>query len=356
MYIGDDMKARLYIVDEHSYALTVARNEITIKVPEPERRKGSQWKKTLVDIMSDLFQVEVGDYAFLWKTGGLIYGVYRIISRPYYIPNADNGAIFGLKIEIAYEFKSPIREYDVLNNPALKGCMWNVIGKKLAGKSRATTPLTKDEMQILIQMLSNVNSEFTFYQGVGERVIGKQLTVNMADDFINYEPTKLAELNIESITLRDGKNVKYEKGLELILNYFFREKSKKVNELGIYNENVIWFANYLPYGIERSEIDYIVQESIDGENITRVDVIELMKGSIDKDHVSRCIQYARWCIDSLFGGNNIIRPMLICGPRSHIDSEMVEHIENEKNFQSVSTLDIYTYEMKEESIYFEKIY
>lgn len=69
------MKARLFIVNKDTIINTLDSMEVSVLVPEPKGKSG--WYETLTDIISDLMQVEIGDYIFLWEVGTKnIYGVY----------------------------------------------------------------------------------------------------------------------------------------------------------------------------------------------------------------------------------------------------------------------------------------
>ena len=107
------MKARLFIVNQDTKATALANMEVSIKVPQPT---GAQWNRTITDIVSDLMQVAIGDYIFLWESGTEnIYGVYRAISNAYYVPGTHDDFLFRIKIDTAYSFDLPISEYAIIN-------------------------------------------------------------------------------------------------------------------------------------------------------------------------------------------------------------------------------------------------
>lgn len=359
------MKARLFVVNEDTIKDTIKKKEVSIFVPQP--KEGSMWNKTIIDIMGDLFQIELGDYVFLWESSSnnknRIHGVYRIVSKPFYQYEAGKNDPFRIKIEKAYEFEKPIDEYDVINNPTIKNELWTIIGKKVAGKSRGTTPLTNREMEFLIQSLINQNSgRYNFIPYGGEVLVENELDIDFTNEYTNDIPASLEEFDINQVKHKDGKEVHFEKSLEVIMNYLFREKNNdKLGEIDINADNVVWYANYLPYGLERSEIDYMVIESQDGQNNTRIDVIEFMKGKIDESHIERCLLYSKWVKDSMGKGNNIVRPILICGPTSRLTGttkvilDLKEFIRKSEIEADVRDLDIYTYEMKNDTICFVRI-
>lgn len=85
------MKARLFVVNEDTIKKTLDKMVISTIVPKPiddKNKKKKMWNKTIIDIISDFMQLEIGDYIFLWEScsdvKSRIYGVFRIISKPYY--------------------------------------------------------------------------------------------------------------------------------------------------------------------------------------------------------------------------------------------------------------------------------
>lgn len=345
------MKSRLFVVDKDSIKTTLENMEVSVIVPEPN---GKLWKKTLLDIVSDLMQVELGDYIFLWESGyERIYGVYRAISKPFYSYEEGRNDIFRIKIDIAYSFEKPIMEYDVINNPYMKNKLWNIIGKKVAGKSRGTSPITPEEMQFLIQSLIDVNKSYSYSKDYSVVSVDNELKFDFEAIENSEIPSRISEYAYAPIQFKNNKEVQYEKALEGVLNYLFREKQTEIiSELDIECENVIWYANYLPYGLERSEIDYMIMESVDGTNINQIDVIELMSGVIDDDHIRRCLQYSKWVSESITNAKNIVRPILICGSKSKTSKN---GFNNENIKQSLSerpkeygfdNIEIYTYSLE----------
>ncbi|MEE3411068.1 MAG: hypothetical protein VZQ47_01215 [Treponema sp.] len=354
------MKGRLFAVSEDSRKKSIDKMELSIIVPEPKGKL--LWFKTLQDIASDLFQLDIGDYAFLWeeKTKN-IYGVYRIISKPFYRKEKKQNDMFKIKIEPAYNFVNPIQEYDIVNNPYMKNRLWNIVGKKISGKSRGTTPITEDEISFLIQSFISVNSEFKFIPQTEEKKIKNELQFDLSGDEVKV-PISLDKYKYQRIKITRGNEVHYEKALEGILNLLIRDKkTKELKQLDINIEEIKWYANYLPYGLDRTEMDYMIQESIDGQTITKIDVIELMTAIIDRDHIQRCCQYARWASDALANGKKIIRPILICGNKS-IDSKkgikntvIQDALQEFPEKYKVPNIDVYTYKIINSKIIFDKI-
>lgn len=353
------MKARLFVVNPETIGMTLKNKEVSVVVPEPQKES---WHETIIDIASDLLQVEIGDYIFLWESGTKkIYGVYRAVSKPYYKKQKGRNDIFRIKFDVAYEFQKPIMEYDVINNPYMKNKLWNIVGKKVAGKARGTTPITPEETQFLIQSLIDANDSYRYCKDYNVVDVKKEILFDLEEEFRVKLPASISNYNYKPFAIRVGKEVKYEKALEGILNYLFRERSdEQITALGIDVENVVWYANYLPYGLERSEIDYMVMESDDKSNVNRIDVIELMSKVVDEDHIRRCLQYSKWVGSSVSNGMNIIRPILICGDKSRkskngLNSDKIRRAISElPEKYGFKNIEIFTYIIEEGEISFEK--
>lgn len=345
------MKARLFVVNKETITRVFNDMEVTVIVPEPEGKK--YWDKTLMDIVSDLIQIEIGDYIFLWETGSdCIYGVFRAISHAFYQADEGRNDIFRIKIDVAYRFVNPVKVYNIINNPYMKSKLWNIIGKKVAGKSRGTSPLTFEEMQFLIQSLVAENGQYEFNGSYVVANVDNELSFDMQNEFNTTELERLQDYVYQPIKVRQGINVKYEKALEGLLNYLFRDHRQDIiGALEIDCSRVVWFANYLPYGLERSEIDYMVMESFDGININRINVIELMSAVIDVDHINRCLQYAKWVTETVANNQNIVRPILICGVKSitsrngFLNNNIIQAIIELPQRYGFERIDIYTYSL-----------
>lgn len=349
------MKARLFVVNKDTIINTLDSMEVSVFVPEPKGKL--RWYKTLTDIISDLMQVEIGDYIFLWESGTEnIYGVYRAVSLPFYRKDVGVNAIFHIKISEAYVFERPINEYDVINNPYMKNKLWNIIGKKVAGKARGSSLVTPEEMQFLIQSLIDVNdSQYEFIREYDVIEVEDEITLDYNNENNLKVPDSLYDYDYEPLRVRSGNCIRYEKAIECILNQLFRDRrNDKLAELDIVREDVMWYANYLPYGLERSEIDYMVMESVDGVVINSIDVIELQRDVIDLNHINRCLKYSKWVAESVTNGKNIVRPVIICGENSRTvnkglkDKDIKSAIKSLPEIYGFKEIDIYTYRIDDE--------
>lgn len=360
------MKSRLFVVNSDTLRSTINTHIASIFVPSLE---GNQWVKTIADLMADLLQIEIGDYIFLWETRSdnqksKIHGVYRAISKPFYhCDDANDRAPLKIHIEKAYEFENAVNEYDVLNNPHIKSDLWTIIGKKVAGKARGTTPLSLKEAGYLITLLTGLNPNATFlpWDPVRTVTVNNPLKITLpAGQSVrsNVRPKSLLSFDPNQLSFFDADgNVVYEKVLETIFNQEMTNRNQNFfDSLRIDTSKVIWYSNYLPYSIEQSEMDYVIIESEDGVNFSKVFVIEFMKTELDESHIHRCLLYCKWVNETLCLGANIVTPIIVCREsvdfihgetqrrrQQKLDSTQ-EYIEDTEQTYGTKPLNIYTYD------------
>lgn len=314
------MKGRMFVVNSDTLTSTTTSLIASIFTPKPT---GEKWLSTISDIMADMLQIEIGDYIFLWETSSesqksRIHGVYRAISKPYYeCTSTKDNAPFKIHIEKAYNFENPIDEYDVLNCPYIKSSMWTIVGKKVKGKSRGTSPLSQEEVKHLITLLIGKNPNYSFIKFNEERCVDvtNALNIDYSKKGKNTKPKGLATMHPNKLFFfNESGNVYYEKTIETILNQEMTDRNKTLFEqLGIDVDKVIWYSNYLPYSIEQSEMDYVIIESDDGFTATKIYLLELMMPQIDESHIKRTLMYSKWLNDTLALGTNFVQPILIAG-------------------------------------------
>ncbi len=290
---------------------------VAARVPSEYKKK---WRMIIFDMMADMLQIEINDYIFLWKektegSKSSIYGVFRAISRAYYEKNdEDELAVLKIRVEKAYDFKEPVLEYDLLNCSHLHSPLWNLIGKKVCSKPRASSPLTPEEEKELIMLLAGKNPGGKYIPPSGEVKIDNELKLDYNNcGTINKTHEHFYEIDPSFVTPFTKKHIPhYEKVMEGVFNQeFLRKNDKFFSQIGIDIKKVIWHANYLPYSLEKSEMDYIIMESEDGITPTKIYVIDFQLKNADFDHVNRCIMYSRWVHDNLALGSDIVYPIII---------------------------------------------
>lgn len=363
----------MFVVNEETLKSTIDKNIASVIVPE---LTGKQWEKTIADLMADMLQIQIGDYLFFWETKdksqkSRIHGVYRAISKPYYFcESTDDTAPLKIHIEKAYDFKEPIDEYDVLNCPYVKTSMWTIIGKKIANKPRGTSPLSLEETKILIDLLIEKNPNFSYCPFSEKSIIHEDnyLKLNYIFGKENKHPKSLIDFKPNELSFfKKDKNVIYEKVLETIFNQELTAKNKDFfSQIGIDVSKVIWYSNYLPYSLEKSEMDYVIIESEDNFVPSKIFVIEFMRDTIDEDHIHRTLMYSKWVSETLSYGANIVQPLLIASESIDFNAEkknerekmkyekLIELIKQYEDEYKSNSLAIYTYNFDENKALFTK--
>lgn len=186
--------------------------------------------------------------------------------------------------------------------------------QKTGGKSRASTPLSKYETEYLIHSLIDKNSSYQFYPSNPQNTY-----TNLNNELNNFcfsigtNEDSFVNIILNNIIHRDGEFFRYEKSMEMLFNWLLKTRNTIVcNQLNIDVRKISWFANYLPYGIERSEIDYMVMLSEDAHNDSECKIIEFQTGNLDEDHLKRVFLYSKWAKENIFKGKQIVTPVIIC--------------------------------------------
>ena len=363
----------MFVVDSDSLQYTIANNLATIRTPSLQ---GVQWLKTIADIMADMLQVEIGDYIFLWETSSgstksRIHGVYRAISAPFYSCfNPNDNAPFKIYIEKAYDFDNPIDEYDVLNCPYIKTALWTIVGKKVAGKSRGTSPLSDAEVKYLITLLIGKNPNYQYFPFNSSHIknVPNPLCISYTNCGTNNRPAALNMFHPNNLNfLSASHNVHYEKILETIFNQEMAHRNNAFfSQIGIDAQKVIWYSNYLPYSIEQSEMDYVIIESEDGINYSKIFLIEFKAKQIDTDHIHRCLMYSKWINETLALGSSLVQPILICpnsydfinGERTAVKKRCMTALDGDalryQNIYNVKPLQVYEYTFSQTPTFIRK--
>ena len=339
------MKGRIFVVD-HEFIKDLNKN-MEVKANLPALKPTERWFGSLISLLADMFQTQLGDYIFFEETKGnnldtFIWGVYRVISNPFFDKNEPN--CIKLKIEPAYLFQHPLTEYDILNDPYNKIDLWNIIGKKIAGKPRASTQLSPYETEFLIQKLVDINKNFSFKQYVPKLInLDNEININFSN-FYNSPINSYNQLDFNKISyIKKNGTAQYEKFMELIFNIIIKNNDEKTLEkLNISLDNIIWYANYLPYSLDRSEIDYIIIESSDHTNIDKINVIEFLKNGLDEDHINKVAFYSNWINSKLANGANIAHPIIICERFNNLESTILE----KQKYYKTNDIKVYTINFK----------
>lgn len=255
---------------------------------------GDKIYKTIADLFSDALVIRNGDIIFTWcvnEKGKKGFGFER-----YFIADGtvlfDPSDAYPIKIGVkeGYKYDIPVSEERALDL-FLPNLLWNAIGKKSLGRGRSLTHQTRYEDDILISLLESENigrpktkiidnprylpslqhieiNNFSFTQ-TNPQQIGIQTVVK------GKTQTLLNTIPIQNIIWNSGNQFCCEKALEAYLcanidNNSIIDFCTMVNHPECH---IKWIGNYLPYGVQGSSIDMVVEIGNDNEHY--IEVIEL---------------------------------------------------------------------------------
>ena len=236
--------------------------------------------KTIADLFADALTVREDDKIFTWcvnETGAKGNGFDR-----YYI--ADGNVLFmpeeefPIKVGIKelYKYDNAVSEVTALDLFREK-ILWNAIGKKSLGRGRSLSHQTIDEDAILIDLLNEANkdsgpsrivyapidysgskvieiSNFSFTES-NPPTMGRRI-----DDGGGKYHIPLNSVPIETIIWNKGNHFLCEKALEA---YLCSNIDKNVVNfckiIGHPRFTVKWLGNYLPFGVQGSSMDMVVE-------------------------------------------------------------------------------------------------
>lgn len=366
--MGRKIKGRIVVVDDKT--IEMVKDEGVWGAMLPKSIRENDGKKinegTIINIMNDMLNIAIGDYIILWKNatkknGGEFYGIYRAISKAYidcnkfkFENNEKTEYPFRVKLGEAYKFSNPIEVYKFINEPEIKNSIWTIIGKKISGKSRASIPITKEIIEIFIKEFISLNDKWEFIKMKDENTSKKgeikfQLEEKEIGNFMD-------DYNIRCIEFLNSNKRKV--SLELVLYGIFNQyidaelngsnDTKILEALEIKGKTIEWYANYLPYGIERTEIDFMISISEDGESTTEIKVIEFARDNIDMDHLERVCKYTDWVNKNLCKRQRIATAVLIGydNKKMGINKEQVNIMKEKYKIKNIRILTYYVEDKK----------
>jgi hypothetical protein len=280
----------LPIVNRTTVSLMICEGCILIKA-----ELGSYKLKTIADIFSDVLSTRTNDFVFPWITRegntpgeGFKY-VFKIAAPPVFVPNDPFPVRIPLK-RVGTEYPNPISESEALDLWRRK-LLWNAIGKKSLRRGRALTHQTPWENEVLLNLLQGKNPNSTTInlgsfnpQGSIKISIHKNLCNNGSIKEHSDVPENLSEVNINDIQWNtdDGKFV-VEKALEAwIMECIDKNEGNSFRSTLLDNiqpSQLISFHNYLPFGVQGSNIDVVIFY-IDNDGKKVALVIELKHESL----------------------------------------------------------------------------
>ena len=244
---------------------------------------GIRYIKTTADLFSDALTVRKGDWFFPWITGngaGFQYAfkasdtAFFAKGDPYpiKIPLEPNG--------IKFDFLPESKAVDLWR----KKLLWNLIGKKSLGRGKGITHQTHMEDEALLSLLKNEsNSEkkiniekanFSNYERI--TINPSQRTNNISHIMDLPEDERLSNIDLSDIKwAKDNGQFIKEKALEAWFSENIdKDYTNSFKNLAFKKDwEIIWFGNYLPFGVQGGNIDFVVIQSNDFQKI--INVIEL---------------------------------------------------------------------------------
>jgi len=279
-----------------------------------------KWIKTTADLFSDVLATRKGDFIFPWiiknrdtknedpKRLGFKY-VFKVAGSPVFIEGDEYPIKIPLEKE-GIEYEIPLSEAEALDLWSTE-LLWNAIGKKSLGRGRSLTHQTPMEDLRMINMLEKKNNgsstkiELKKFSTSGLKISINPSQYKWDDNFFK----KLMKYPIrERISHLDIKRIPWRRNnlfiVEKVLEAWFMEnidKNKEIENKIIGKEKIEWFGNYLPFGVQGSNIDIIViQMGNNDEKIIKI--IELkMKGLNEnefKEAARQAVEYSFFIRDA----------------------------------------------------------
>lgn len=161
-------------------------------------------------------------------------------------------------------------------------------------------------------------------------------------------------MDLIKFTSEDGKDIRCEKVLEGVFNQYISDKltgnivENSIDKIIYNNSSIKWYFNYLPYGLEGTEIDYMMALSADGVNISTILVLEFMKGCLDLDHIKRAFIYSKWVNTALCDNSRLAEPIVISNktPKGDKLEEIVKNINIYKVKYGINKFRLFNYKVE----------
>ena len=255
--------------------------------------------KTIADLFADALTTRVGDLVFPWIIGsknkpniGFKY-VFKVADKPYFVHGDDYPIKIPLQVE-GQEYATPLSEAEALELWDGK-LLWNIIGKKSLGRGRSLSHQTKMEDSRLIEMLKNKNNNrqpATIRLGAYSSG-GVPITINQSqtgsptfETTLNQfqEKDRLKNVNLNNIPWRKGSAFVEEKVLEAwLMENIDKTSCNGLREIIMpVRLHIDWFGNYLPYGVQGSNIDVVISHLNGSRDVS---VIELKVGKLSSKEI-----------------------------------------------------------------------
>lgn len=270
-----------------------------------------KWIKTTSDIFSDVLAVRNSDLVFPWitkskKTENLGFKyVFKVAGPPFFAQGEEYPVCVPLERD-GLEYENPLSEAEALDLWNRK-LLWNVIGKKSLGRGRSLTHQTPMEDKRMIELLNMKNRQRARKIKIGNCAItNAPITIDPSQDSwdanLNRTLTslsaedRLSRLELSGLPWRKGKLFVTEKTLEAwMMENIDKAGTQDFRELLFMKRfAVTWFANYIPFGVQGSNMDIAILQE-EGERKIGT-VVELKVNALNKngyqEAASQVVDYA----------------------------------------------------------------
>lgn len=310
----------LAIVDEKTVMKIFETGVVQIKA-----QLGKHCYKSAADMFADVLAVRPGDPIYPWITGlraGHLHSFkYKFIASGK--PWLSKGDPFPIKIPIRetyYEANNPLTEAAALDL-FLPPLLWNAIGKKSLRRGRAFNHQTQEEDGKLDKLLDLRVGIFAITRSTEEPSSAWAITIDQAKPYQRLRSIKsLSDFEPAGFGWTEKGFFKYEKALEGWLTENIDKKSCERFWDFFGHGNIVWFGNYLPFGLQGSNIDLVVVREL-GSTATEVYVIELKMGPLNFSEWQKASkqaeEYASFIKKAFksFGKEFVVRPVVLAGPK-----------------------------------------
>lgn len=234
----------------------------------------SQAIKTISDLFSDVLATRNGDSVFPWiikgednKQIGFRY-ILKVAGPPIYV----FGDEFPIKIpieDIVISYPIALKESDALDLFRIE-LLWNAIGKKSLGRGRGITHQTLTEDKLLKRLIEEKNNKPAEQITINRKNYNNSIPIsinlynNSQNDFEQEiqnidENKRISSLKITQIRWSRDGYFSYEKTFEawLMENIDNQKCQEMWHLLGFCHPEILWFGNYLPFGVAGSNIDCV---------------------------------------------------------------------------------------------------
>jgi hypothetical protein len=313
----------LPIVDKDSLELMIRKRAVLVKVPGEHCKPSQKW----ADILADALCVRKGDHVYPWMVKSKKAGFsYRFIaSDSAFLVDEDEYHI-GIPVESIYQQSSShLSERSALElfprSPG-DGILWNAIGKKSLRRGRAITHQTLKEDRLMRELLRPMAS---CRPEKSPEELGSCTPSFVAKAGVRSSPNgKITALDLDSPKWSKDGHFRWEKALEASLISVLGTDQQQgfLDALGMPKAQVIWFANYLTYGVQGGSIDLLVL--VRDAGVEKVLVVELKKGGLApkplRNAVAQVKAYARYVEKAFgaFGATIKTIPIVVSGNRRNI--------------------------------------